>query len=78
MGKLHRVGWYTKAMKKPFKEKPKMYIVRKYIKAKDLKQALRLEPKTAVHDCWIDNDWRPEHLASAIGFTVDTPEDYDS
>ena len=56
-------------MKKPFKEKPKMYIVRKYIKAKDLKQAIRLEPKTPIHDCWIDSEWKEQHLADAIGFT---------
>lgn len=64
-------------MKKPLKEKPKMYIVRKYIKAKDLKQALRLEPKTAVHDCWIDNEWKEHHLAEAIGFGETKDEDYE-
>lgn len=60
-------------MKQPT-EKPKMYIVRKYIKAVNLKQALRAEPKTAVHDCWIDNEWRNDHLASAIGFNLEIPE----
>jgi len=49
-------------------EKPKMYVVRKYIKATDVKQALKKEPTTAVHDLWIDNDWRDKELASAIGF----------
>lgn len=58
-------------------EKPKMYIVRKYIKAKDLKQAIRLEPKTPVHDCWIDNDWKETHLADAIGFHETPEEDYE-
>ncbi len=57
-------------------EKPKMYIVRKYIKAKDLKQAIRLEPKTPIHDCWIDNDWKETHLADAIGF-AHTEEEYE-
>lgn len=56
-------------------EKPKMYVVRKYIKAVNLKQALRLEPKTAIHDCWIDNDWRENHLAEAIGFNNGVSED---
>lgn len=55
-------------MKKSFKEKPKMYIVRKYIKAVNLKQAIRNEPKTEIHDCWIDNEWRDKELAGAIGF----------
>lgn len=49
-------------------EKPKMYVVRKYIKAVDVKQALRKEPKTAVHDLWIDPDWKEKELPSAIGF----------
>lgn len=59
------------------KEKEKLYIVRKYIKAKDVKSALRKEPKTAVHDLWIDEEWRNQHLASAIGFEVDFPVDED-
>lgn len=54
-------------MKRP-KEKDKMYIVRKYIKATNIKQALRLEPKTDVHDCWIDEKWSDKELAGAIGF----------
>ena len=62
-------------MAKRSKEKPKLYVVRKYIKAVDVKQALRLEPKTAVHDLWIDTDWKEEKLAEAIGFELDEPED---
>lgn len=50
------------------KEKPKMYVVRKYIKAMDVRQALRKEPKTAVHDLWIDNEWRDKELLFVIGF----------
>ena len=49
-------------------EKPKMYIVRKYIKAVDVKQALRKEPTTPVHDLWIKEDWADKHLPEAIGF----------
>ena len=64
-------------MKKPLKEKPKMYIVRKYIKATNLKQALRLEPKTAIHDCFIDSDWREQHLADAIGFHQTLEDEYE-
>ena len=56
-------------------EKPKMYIVRKYIKATNIKQALRLEPKIPVHDCWIKEDWAEKHLPEAIGF--DNGEEYD-
>jgi hypothetical protein len=62
--------------KKP-KEKDKMYVIRKYIKAPNLKQAIKLEPKTDIHDAWIDNDWREEHLADAIGFTMEVEDDDD-
>lgn len=58
-------------------EKPKMYIVRKYIKAVDVKQALRKEPKTPVHDLWISEDWSKEHLPEAIGFQDGTEYDED-
>ena len=54
-------------MKKSIK-KPKMYIVRKYIKATNVKQALRKEPATPVHDLWIDSEWKDKQLADAIGF----------
>lgn len=49
-------------------EKPKMYIVRKYIKATNAAQAIRKDKTTPVHDAWVDSDWKPDHLASAIGF----------
>lgn len=56
------------SMSKLNPEKPKVYVLRKYIKAKNLKEALRLEPKTEVHDAWIDTDWQKTNLPSAIGF----------
>lgn len=59
------------------KEKPKMYIVRKYIKATDVKQALRKEPTTPVHDLYIDSDWQKESLAEAIGFDDGLREEED-
>lgn len=64
-------------MNKKRTEKPKMYIVRKYIKAKDLKTALGNEPKTPVHDCFIDSEWKEAHLADAIGFHELEQEEYD-
>ena len=45
-----------------------MCIIRKFIKAKNLKEAIKLEPQTDIHDCFIDNDWREQHLPEAIGF----------
>lgn len=56
-------------------EKPKMYLVRKYIKAVDVKQALRKEPKTPVHDLMIEKNWSEKHLPDAIGF--ENGEEYD-
>lgn len=56
-----------------------MYVVRKYIKAVDVKQALRKEPTTPVHDLWIDNEWRDKGLAEAIGFDngIDQDTEFD-
>lgn len=56
-------------MKKPT-EKPKMYIVRKYIMATNASQAIRKDKQTPVHDAWVNDDWKPDHLASAIGFDL--------
>jgi hypothetical protein len=50
------------------KEKPKMYIVRKYTKATSAAQAIRKDKSTPVHDVWVDDSWKTDHLASAIGF----------
>lgn len=50
------------------KEQPKMYVIRKYIKAPSALSAIRKDKTTPVHDCWIDNDWREKELADAIGF----------
>jgi hypothetical protein len=58
-------------------EKPKMYIVRKYIMATSASQAIRKDKTTAVHDAWVDNEWKTDHLASAIGFDDGIIEDQD-
>lgn len=62
-------------MKRKSTERPKMYIVRKYIKATDVKQALRKEPTTSVHDCWVDESWKEKSLAEAIGFDNGVDQD---
>ncbi len=47
-----------------------LYIVRKYVVAKSLKDALIKEKTTPVHDCWLDE--KPNiQLQSMIGFTKD-------
>lgn len=50
------------------KDKDKMYIVRKYVKAGSVAEVLRKEHKTAVHEVYIDDKWQEKHLADAIGF----------
>jgi hypothetical protein len=50
------------------KEKPKMYIVKKYIKAISASQAIRKDRNTPVHDVWVDDEWSKKELAGAIGF----------
>lgn len=56
------------------KSKLKRYIIRKYIKAKSLSEALKKEPEALVDDAWIDDEWKKENpniLESAIGFEAD-------
>ncbi len=58
------------------KEKPKMYIVKKYIRAISATQAIKKDRDTPVHDVWVDEDWKKNELASAIGFDLgETQED---
>lgn len=55
------------------KEKPKMYVVRKYIKALSVSQALRKDKTTQVHDCYVDESWKENNLSDAIGFVSEPP-----
>lgn len=48
-----------------------MYVVKKYIKALSASSAIRLDKTTPVHDVWVDEDWKKNSLAGAIGFTVE-------
>lgn len=59
------------------KEKPKLYVVRKYIKATNAAQAIRKDKITPVHDCWVEEGFKDKHLTEAIGFSVDIPVDED-
>lgn len=55
------------------KTKPKsLFIVRKYIWAKDAKSALALDAKTPPQDVWIDDEWKrmSNQPKDAIGFYV--------
>lgn len=55
------------------KEKDKMFIVKKYIKASSAAEAIRKDRTTPVSDVWIDDEWRKnnrDNLADAMGFIV--------
>lgn len=60
------------------KEKEKMYVVKKYIKALSASSAIRLDKTTPVHDVWVDEDWKKNSLAEAIGFTVEHEDEEQS
>lgn len=61
------------------REKPKMYIVRKYVKATSIANVLRRERDTRPHDIFVDESWKDANLADAIGFAevYDEEEEYD-
>jgi hypothetical protein len=53
------------------KQKDKLYIVRKYIKAKNALDAIKKENDHAVDDVWLDEDWKKgcgEQFTNAVGF----------
>jgi hypothetical protein len=48
-----------------------MYIVRKYVRALSVSDAVAKERKTPPHDVFVDDEWRKanaDRLADAIGF----------
>jgi len=48
------------------KQPKKIYIVRKYILAKDAKEALRLDKVTPVDDVWAEDATHKEYLDNQI------------
>ena len=50
------------------REKPKLYVVRKYIMATSAASAIRKDRSTPPHDVWVDDDWKTKNLAEAIGY----------
>lgn len=57
------------------KQKPqkKLFIVRKYVWANDIPQALKIEKKQKPDDIWVDDDWKKNssNPKDAIGFYSD-------
>jgi hypothetical protein len=57
----------------------KRYIVRKYIMARSVVDALQFEVDRKPDDCWVDDEWKkdnPTELVSAIGFRLPSNPDY--
>jgi hypothetical protein len=53
--------------------KPKLYVIKKYVKATSAAEALRKERNVAADDVWVDDNWRKsqrDNLAEAIGFAL--------
>ena len=46
----------------------KQYVVRKYIMAKNAKDALKKEKDVRADEVWLDEDWKRENLSKVIGF----------
>ncbi len=53
----------------------KMYVVRKYVKATSVAEALKKERKTEIHEIFVDEQWQKNNLAAAIGFAVEKREE---
>lgn len=61
------------------KDKRKLYVVRKYIKANSVHEALKKEKTAKVDEVWVDEEWKKnhnDHLESAIGFDCDDGQDF--
>lgn len=58
-------------MKKQNQPKPKLFVIRKYIKAFSAKEAIKKDGVTPVDEVWVDDEWKKNQqygLADAIGF----------
>lgn len=49
----------------------KQFIIRKYIMAESLRQAIQLDSKTPVHDGWVDEEWKKANppIKDQMGFS---------
>jgi len=59
------------------KSKQKLFIVRKYIMASSVLQAVKKDKTHPVEECWLDEDYKKkavESLTPSIGFLTDNDE----
>jgi hypothetical protein len=54
----------------------KTYIIKKYVRAASIEDAIRREKKAEVFDIYTE-ERPPANLTPAIGFSVSTERDYD-
>lgn len=60
-------------MKKDYK----LFILRKYVRARNAPEALRRAKKTEFDDVYVSDDWKEgkiKELSSAIGFDANVPQ----
>jgi hypothetical protein len=53
------------------KTRKKLFVIRKYVMAKDVIQAIRIERHQKPDDVWLDDDWKKanaEEPTATIGF----------
>ena len=55
-------------------EKPKLYVIRKYVMARSVMEAARKERSAPVHEIFVDEKWSEKNLADSIGFAAPTQE----
>lgn len=55
-----------------------MFIVRKYVMALSVQDAIKKEPKAPIHEVFIDDEWSKGNrteLAQAIGYQIQRNEE---
>lgn len=62
-------------MKVKIMPEKKRYILRKYVFANNLNEAIQLDTKTQVEDAWLDGEFKPEEKTALIGFEYREPEE---
>ena len=56
------------------KEKPKLYVIRKYVMARSVVEAARKEKATPAHSIFIEENWQNKNLAETVGFSSSPKE----
>ena len=49
----------------------KRFVIKKYVIGENMADAILKESQGSIEEVWIDNDYKPKELESAIGFHID-------